>query len=224
MKVLLIEDDERISEPIAEELVYNRYAVDAIADGKTGLQLALNNPYDIILLDIMLPGIDGLTICHRLRQAGCPAKILMLTARDTTSDVIIGLDAGADDYLIKPFKIEELLARLRALNRRPTQINPDCLQYDGLELDSRNQTVCLGDRPLQLTPKEFLLLEIFLRNPRQVFSKPQLLDRIGSFESETGEDTIKAHIANLRRKLKSGGGDADLIETVYGVGYRLKQK
>lgn len=148
----------------------------------------------------------------------------MLTARDTTTDKVIGLDAGADDYLVKPFELEELSARIRALSRRPSQLQQPTLRYGKLEVNQALHTVTYAETPLNLTPKEYLILECFIRNPGQVFSRSLLLDKLWELDQVSGENTIKTHITNLRHKLKQAGSKQIMIETVYGVGYRLVQK
>jgi two-component system, OmpR family, response regulator QseB len=224
MKILLIEDDDRISRPLAKDLRHQHHAIDIAKDGQEGWNFATAADYDLILLDIMLPHIDGITLCQRLRANGCKSLILMLTARDTTSDKIIGLDAGADDYLVKPFALEELAAHIRALARRPTELKPAIIHYGLLQLDLNASLIFYNDKPLMLTPKEYGILECLLRQPSQTFTRTDLLNKIWDFDQTAGEETIKTHINNLRRKLKVIGADHDLIETVYGVGYRLAQR
>lgn len=221
MKILIVEDDPRIAAPLAKDLRHQHHTVDIAEDGLTGWDYAQATAYDLILLDLMLPRLDGITLCQRLRAAGCQALILMLTAKDTTTDKVIGLDAGADDYLVKPFKLEELAARIRALQRRSRELKPAVLCYGALQLDPVSQAVTYDETVLSLTPKEYLLLEHFLRHPGQVFSRTALLDKLWTFDQEAGEGTIKTHITNLRHKLKAAGCTQELIETVYGVGYRF---
>lgn len=222
MRILLIEDDDRIAEPLAEHLTHQYHVVDLAQDGITGLGQAQLAPYDLILLDLMLPDLDGITLCQRLRAAGCKTFILMLTAKDTTTDKVIGLDAGADDYLVKPFKIQELAARIRALSRRSPDTRPLILTYRDLQLDPSTHQVSYAGKLLSLTPKEYMLLEVFLQNPTRVFTRKKLLDKIWEFEDVSGEETIKTHLKNLRRKLKDAGSDVEFIENVYGIGYRLR--
>ncbi|OUL27036.1 DNA-binding response regulator [Nostoc sp. RF31YmG] len=223
MKILLIEDDERIARPLAEELTHQRHVVDTAFDGAKGWEYATSVAYDLILLDLMLPKIDGITICKRLRSAKYKALILMLTARDTITDKVIGLDAGADDYLVKPFELEELAARIRALSRRARDIQSPTLNYGKLQIDPSQCDVTYQGNLLSLTPKEYMILEIFLRNPNHVFSRAVLLDKLWEVDGSSGEDTIKTHITNLRRKLRSSGCQEDVIETIYGIGYRLNK-
>lgn len=222
MRILLIEDDDRIAEPLVEHLSHQYHIIDQAQDGITGWEQALAAPYDLILLDLMLPRLDGITLCQRLRKSGCKALILMLTAKDTTTDKIIGLDAGADDYLVKPFKIQELAARIRALSRRTPDIQPPILACGNLQLDPSNYQVTYAKKLLALTPKEYMLLEVFLRNPKRVFTRSELLDKLWELEDISGEETVKTHLRNLRRKIKEAGSDSEIIENVYGIGYRLQ--
>ena len=171
MKILIVEDDARIAAPLAKDLRYQHHSVDIAEDGMAGWNYAQAANYDLILLDLMLPKMDGISLCKKLRSAQCQAIILMLTARDTTSDKVIGLDAGADDYLVKPFQLEELSARIRALQRRSRELTPPTLQHGELTLDPASQKVIYKKEPLSLTPKEYLLLEYFMRHPGQVLSR-----------------------------------------------------
>ena len=221
MKILIVEDDARIAAPLAKDLRHQHHSVDIATDGVEGWEYAQAAVYELILLDLMLPRLDGISLCKKLRSAQCQAIILMLTARDTTSDKVIGLDAGADDYLVKPFKLEELSARIRALQRRSRELKPQALQHGELHLDPASQIVGYGAENISLTSKEYLLLEYFMRHPGQVLSRGTLLDRLWEFDQESGEGTIKTHLTNLRSKLKAAGSPKDLIETVYGMGYRL---
>lgn len=223
MKILIVEDDERLSELIAEDLTDQNYTVETAEDGLSGWELASSFHYDLILLDIMLPQLDGLAVCQRLRSQDNTTPILMLTARDTTTDKVLGLDAGADDYLVKPFELQELAARTRALLRRHQTSYSSTLTWGDLKLDPNRCEVTYQDTLLSLTPKEYRLLEMFLRNGTRVFSRTQILDHLWAFESCPEEDTVRAHIKGLRQKLKSAGAPPDLIQTVYGLGYRLKE-
>ncbi len=221
MKILIVEDDNRIAAPLAKDMRHQHHSVDIAKDGIEGWDYAQAASYDLILLDLMLPGLDGISLCKKLRSAQCQSIILMLTARDTTSDKVIGLDAGADDYLVKPFKLEELSARIRALQRRSRELTPPTLQHGDLQLDPVSQVVTYAKETLLLTPKEYLLLEYFMRHPGQVLSRSALLDKLWEFDQESGEGTIKTHLTNLRGKLREAGSPKDFIETVYGMGYRL---
>jgi two-component system, OmpR family, response regulator QseB len=222
MRILLVEDDHRIARALALELKYENHTVDIASDGIAGWELADSAVYDLILLDIMLPKLDGISLCKRLRSSGSNTLVLMLTARDMTSDKVMGLDAGADDYLIKPFDLDELLARIRALCRRTPEVKQTILTYGDLQLDPATHSVTYAESSLSLTPKEYMILECFLRNPTQVLTRSAILDKLWEFDKVSGEETIKVHITNLRRKLKAAGGEENFIETIYGVGYRLQ--
>jgi DNA-binding response OmpR family regulator len=223
VKLLIVEDDERIAEALAEDLTEQNYAVEVAYDGEAGWGLLQAFTYDLVLLDVMLPKMDGIELCQKLRAHGQSMPVLMLTARDTITDKVLGLDAGADDYVIKPCALEELSARIRALLRRGSTTAPPVLEWADLQLDPNTCEVTYQEQQLSLTPKEYSLLELFLRNQRRVFSRAQILEHLWAFEVLPEEDTVKAHIKGLRHKLKSAGASPDLIETVYGFGYRLKQ-
>ena len=223
MKILLVEDDERIAEALVVALSAQRYIIETATDGETGREMIEAFPYDLLLLDVLLPKLDGISLCQQVRLKGYQMPILMLTARDASTDKITGLDAGADDYVIKPFDLQELLARIRALLRRSSTTLPPLLEWGKLCLNPNFQEVSYGGQSLNLTPKEYALLELFLRNSRRIFSRSDILDRLWSSEELPTEETVKAHIRGIRQKLLAVGASADLIETVYGVGYRLKQ-
>lgn len=224
MRILIVEDDSRIAKPLAEDLTHQNHAVDIALDGELGWDCFQTADYDLILLDVMLPKIDGITLCKKIRQAGSNTLVLMLTARDTTADKVVGLDAGADDYLIKPFELEELSARIRALSRRSREVHHPVLTHGKLELDSGSCIVTYNKKALDLTPKEYMILELFLKNPSQVLTRSAIMDRLWTFDQVSGEQTIKTHLTNLRRKLKDAGASSKLIETVYGLGYRLSHR
>lgn len=222
MRILLVEDDDRIAKPLAEDLRHQNHVVDIASDGLAGWDYAQAVFYDLILLDLMLPKLDGISLCKRLRSAGSKSLILMLTARDTTADKVIGLDAGADDYLVKPFELEELAARIRALARRTPEVQAALLTYERLQLDPGSRIVTYDSQALDLTPKEYMILELFLRNPTQVMTRTMILDKLWELDQVSSEQTVKTHLTNLRRKLKEAGETQELIETVYGIGYRLR--
>jgi DNA-binding response OmpR family regulator len=222
MRVLLIEDDEYIAKFLEIVLVKENYAVDIAIDGELGWRLIETFAYDLILLDVVLPKLDGITLCRQIRSHDRQTPILLLTARDSSSDRVSGLDAGADDYMVKPFELPELLARMRVLLRRSSSPVVSVLVWEQLQLDPTARQVTYAERPLHLTPKEYRLLELFLRNPRYVFTRSRILEHLWGAEEAPGEDTITAHIKGLRQKLKQVGAPADFIETVYGIGYRLK--
>ncbi len=223
MKILVVEDDERIAEALAEYLTDQHYVVEIASDGELAQDFVETFNYDLMVLDIMLPKIDGITLCHKLRSQGYSLPILMLTAKDDLTDKIMGLDAGADDYIIKPFELEELSARIRALLRRNSLTLPPILEYGDLKLNSSTCEVYYQEQLITLRPKEYRLLEFFLRNSRRVFSRAQIIEHLWSLEEFPEEATVKAHMRGLRQKLKSFGAPSDLIETVYGLGYRLKE-
>jgi two-component system, OmpR family, response regulator QseB len=221
VRILLVEDDSRIAGPVATDLRRRQHVVDVAADGREGLAYAQTGAYDLLLLDIMLPGLDGLTICRRLRDEGQQAMIVMLTAGDTIEDKVCALDAGADDYLAKPFDLEELAARVRAVARRSRAALPRLFEHGNLRVDLQLARAAYADRAHNLTRTEFAILETLTRNSQQIFTREMLQEKVTSFESEAGPQTIKTHIANLRRKLRAAGCQRDPIENVYGLGYRL---
>ena len=220
MKILLVEDDEILVASLAADLTSQNYVVEVVTDGKTGWEYAQATQYDLIVLDVNLPGMNGITLCRQLRQADYDGPILLLTAKGDSSYKIEGLDAGADDYVVKPCPTEELSARIRALLRRPREIASPILQWGLLQLDPTTCQVYFANNNISLSPKEYGLLELFLRNPQRVFSSTALLERLWGFDEMPGEETIRSHIKRLRRKLKSAGAD-EVIENIYGMGYRL---
>jgi two-component system, OmpR family, response regulator len=223
MKILLVEDDDRIAQALAEALTDQHYAVDLAADGQEGWNFAEGSNYDLILLDLMLPKINGITLCKKLRASGLKTPILMLTAKDTSTDKVIGLDAGADDYVIKPFDLPELLARIRALLRRGSTTLAPILEWEKLRFNPNTCDVNYGSNVLHLTPKEYSLLELFLRTGGRILTKSAIVDNIWAFEDSPGEETVKVHLRGVRQKLKAAGAPANFIETIYGIGYRLNQ-
>ncbi|MBD2013543.1 response regulator [Microcoleus sp. FACHB-53] len=224
MKILLVEDDELVAEVLKKALIAQHYLVDLAADGQEGWELAEAFEYDLILLDLMLPKLDGLSFCKQRRAIGDRTPIVMLTGQDTSTSKVISLDTGADDYIIKPFDLQELLARIRALLRRGSSNLTPVLEWDCLRLDPSNCHVTYNEQLLHLTAKEYGLLELFLRNTQRIFSQSALLDHLWSFEEPPSENTVRAHIKSLRQKLKKAGAASDLLETVYGLGYRLKPR
>jgi diguanylate cyclase (GGDEF)-like protein len=224
MRVLLVEDDELIAEPLAKALREQHYAVDVVIDGQAGWELAQAFTYDLILLDVVLPQLDGVSLCRRLRSQGNQAPILLLTAQDTQTNRVMGLDAGADDYVTKPFDLQELLARIRARLRRSSTALPPVLTWQALQLDPSTCEVTCHQQILHLTPKEYSLLELFLRSRHRIFSCSALIDHLWSLEEPPGEDTVRSHIRGLRQKLRATGLADDPIENVYGIGYRLKEE
>lgn len=221
MKILLIEDDPVISSTLADTLTAHHYTVNQAVDGQTGLELAEAFEYDLILLDVVIPKLDGINVCKQLRSQGYQGPILLLTGKDSATDRVIGLDAGADDYVVKPFNIEELLARVRALLRRGKPVPSSIITWENVEFDPVNSEITCNNRPLRLTPKEYCLLELFLLNPKRIFSRQAILDRLWDFSEAPGEETVSTHIKCLRQKLKAAGA-SDPVETVHGLGYRLR--
>jgi len=223
MKILLIEDDEYTSQLLSATLSAHRYAVDTIADGAAGLDLAVRWNYDLILLDILLPKIDGIEVCRRLRAQGCQTPILMLTVKGSDEDVIAGLDAGADDYVAKSCNPAQLLARVRALLRRgENAASSPVLTWGRLRLDPALVQVTYNQKPIPLRSKEYSLLELFLRHPQHTLSRSAIIDHLWSIDETPVEGSVTNLIKDLRQRLKSIDPEADLIETVYGLGYRLK--
>lgn len=221
--ILVIEDEERIADFLRRGLTFEGYKVLVAADGPSGLNIARDLPPGLVILDWMLPGLDGLEVCRRLRAAG-PTPILMLTAKDAVSDRVTGLDAGADDYLVKPFAFDELLARIRALLRRakPSEAS-EVLKFADLTLDPAAREARRGERRLDLTAREFDLLELFIRHARQVLTREVIYDRIWDYDFGGESNIIEVYIRYLRQKTEAGG-EARLIQTVRGVGYVLREE
>ncbi len=220
-RILIIEDDEAIVRVLRRSLDYEGYTVDAAFDGETGLALARDAHPDLVILDWMLPGMDGLEVCQRLR-AGGNVPILMLTAKDTVSDRVQGLDAGADDYMVKPFQLEELLARVRALLRRTQPERVPVLNFADLVLDTSTRQAMRKGRTISLTAKEYDLLELFMRHPRQVLTREMIFDRVWGYDFGGESNVLDVYIRYLRQKLESEG-ESRLIHTVRGVGYVLRE-
>ncbi|MEO8479821.1 MAG: response regulator transcription factor [Gemmatimonadota bacterium] len=220
MQILLVEDEARLAAFIEKGLREDGHLVDVAADGLTGLSLAHVGHYDVIVLDVMLPGRNGFQVATELRRAGQQTPILMLTARDARLDVIRGLDAGADDYLTKPFDFGELLARLRALGRRQGGASMAAVRFGEIELDRGLHDALRDGRPLNLTPTEFRLLDALMRNAGGVVTRTELLDRVWGMSFDPGTSLIDVHVSNLRRKLERGSGSR-LVVTVKGVGFKL---
>jgi two-component system, OmpR family, copper resistance phosphate regulon response regulator CusR len=221
MRLLVAEDEEAISDFLVRGLSENGYAVDLAADGVTALDLALSVDFDLILLDILLPGMDGLTVCRTLRQRQVKTPILMLTALDAVDHRVQGLDSGADDYLVKPFAFAELLARIRALSRREPGLAYPVIEIEDLVVDPTSRLVTRGGQTIDLTAKEYALLEYFMRNPGRVLTREMITDRLWSFDSASFTNVIDVYVGRLRRKLDDGR-DVKLIQTVRGVGYKIE--
>jgi heavy metal response regulator len=220
MRVLIVEDEPKMAAFLKQGLEEQRYAVDVAHTGEDGLHWALNFPYDIILLDIMLPGLDGLELCRILRDRHIQTPILMLTARDTVDDRVAGLDYGADDYLVKPFAFRELLARLRALSRRDTRHNSAVLQVGDLILDTVTHTARRGDKQIELTTKEYGLLEFLMLHPNQVLSRTVIAEHLWNYDYSPESNVVDVYIRYLRRKIDDGYEDK-YIRTIRGTGYQL---
>lgn len=221
MRLLVAEDQSRLADLLGRGLEEEGYAVDIARDGEEAHWLALENEYDVIVLDVMLPKIDGLALCRRIRAAGRSVPVIMLTARDGIDDRVRGLDAGADDYLVKPFSFSELCARLRALIRRGHQGRNPSVEVAGLRLDPAARRAWRRDAEIPLSPRQFALLELLMRHPGEVLSRTRILEHVWDFRFDPTSNVVDQYIAYLRRKVDSPG-EASLIETVRGVGYRLR--
>jgi two-component system, OmpR family, response regulator MprA len=223
MRILVVDDEPAVRDAVQRALRLENYDVQTASDGSDALKsLALSSP-DLVILDVLMPGVDGLEVCKRLRTAGDATPILMLTARDSVANRVEGLDAGADDYLVKPFALDELLARVRALLRRSA---PDggqqLLRFSDVTLDEVSREVRRGTRPIELTRTEFLLLELFLNNPRRVLTREIILDRVWGFDFGPESNSLEVYIGYLRKKMEAGG-EPRLIHTIRGVGYVLRE-
>ncbi|MEZ2277872.1 MAG: response regulator [Microcoleus sp.] len=233
MKFLLVEDDRLLSATLAKVLEANHYGIDRAFDGEAALELATAVEYDLILLDVQIPKLDGISLCRKLRSQGYRKPILLLTGNDSDADVVAGFDAGADDYISKPYVTDVLLARIRTLLRRSQALSPEnstnnpsanILTWGNLCLDLDSGRVTFGEQVISLTAKEYNLLELFLRNPDRIFSRSAILDRLWGFDDAPTDRAINTHIKDIRKKLKAGGLTAEIFDTVYGMGYRLKPR
>jgi len=230
MRILIVEDDTQLAEVLAEALSRRQYVVDLAKDGEAAWNSAESVKYDLVVLDVTLPKLDGIKFCHRLRtistnnpahrNSGTP--VLMLTARDTVADKIAGLDAGADDYVAKPFDLEELMARIRALLRRGNSTSTVSLIWGKLYLNPSTYEATYDGQYLSLTPKEYAILELLMANGRRVLSRSSIIEQVWSVDDSPVEETVRSHIKCLRQKLRELGASEDFIETVHGLGYRLK--
>jgi DNA-binding response OmpR family regulator len=223
MRILVVEDDVQIADMLAEALGNHQYVVDIAKDGEMAWKWLEAYEYDLVLLDVTLPKLSGIRLCQKLRDQQSTVPILMLTARDAVEDKVLGLDAGADVYMVKPFDLEELLAQTRALLRRGRTEGQSTLKWEGLTLNPSTYDVSYQGQILTLTRKEFTLLELLVTSGRRVLSRPGIIDRMWSLDDAPTEDAVKAHIRTLRQKLRSAGAPEDFIETVHGLGYRMKQ-
>jgi DNA-binding response OmpR family regulator len=221
MRVLVVEDEKKLAEIIRRGLTEEGYSVDNAFDGIEAEDLAFSVPYDVILLDLMLPKKDGIEVCRSMRQKNIKTKILMLTARDSLLDKVKGLDSGADDYLVKPFDFEELCARIRALLRREENIIPLKLEIGDLVMDISSRQVFKGQRQLDLTPKEYAMLEYLMRHPNMVITRTMFEQHVWDLELDSGSNLVDVFIRKLRRKIDDEGKDS-LIQTVKGAGYRME--
>ncbi|TYR20485.1 response regulator transcription factor [Corynebacterium urealyticum] len=228
MKILVVDDDPAVRESLRRFLIFNGYAVVLAADGEEALDKVQSERPDMAILDVMMPKLDGLEVCRELRSQGDDIPILLLTARDSVSERVAGLDAGADDYLTKPFALEELLARTRSLVRRaarPAAVDTqqtEILKFEDLELDPATRDVTRGSRQISLTRTEFALLELLLRNPRKVLSRTTILEDVWGYDFPTSGNALEVYIGYLRRKTEADG-EPRLIQTVRGVGYVLRE-
>jgi two-component system, OmpR family, response regulator MprA len=222
VRILVVDDERAVREALERALRLEGYEVELAADGQEALFSLARRGVDAIVLDVLMPVMDGLETSRKLRRQGNTAPILMLTARHDVSDRVAGLDAGADDYLVKPFALEELLARLRALLRRSAG-GDEKLSFADLTLDPGTREVRRGDRPIELTRTEFLLLELFLRNPRQVLTRDVIFDRVWGYDFGPASNSLEVYVGYLRRKTEAGG-ELRLIHTVRGVGYALREE
>ena len=221
-RILVVDDEPAVQQALSRALTLERYEVVAAADGREALQKLELAPYDAVILDVSMPHVDGLEVCRRLRDGGDHTPVLMLTARDDIDDRVAGLDAGADDYLVKPFALRELMARMRALLRRTGENEPDgMVSFEDLRLDGLAHEAWRGERRLELTRTEFLLLDLFLRHPRQVLTRSQIFEHVWGYDFGSSSNSLGVYMGYLRRKTEAGG-EARLLHTVRGVGYVLR--
>jgi two-component system, OmpR family, response regulator MprA len=221
MRILVVDDEPAVRDAVDRALRLEGHEVSVAADGRAALDAVAVAPPDAVVLDLLMPRVDGLEVCRRLRAAGDRTPVLVLTARDAVDDRVRGLDAGADDYLVKPFALEELLARVRALLRRARPGDQPALRFADLELDPLAYTAARGGRPLELTRTEFALLELFLRNPRQVLTRSIIFERVWGYDFGPASNSLEVYVGYLRRKTEAGG-EPRLLHTVRGVGYVLR--
>jgi two-component system, OmpR family, response regulator MprA len=224
VRILVVDDDRAVRESLRRSLSFNGYSVELAQDGQEALDLITSNRPDAVVLDVMMPRLDGLEVCRRLRSSGDDLPVLVLTARDSVSERVAGLDAGADDYLPKPFALEELLARMRALLRRTTLDDRDsiAMTFADLSLDPVTREVTRGERQISLTRTEFSLLEMLIANPRRVLTRSRILEEVWGFDFPTSGNALEVYVGYLRRKTEAEG-EPRLIHTVRGVGYVLRE-
>ena len=224
MQILVVDDEPAVRDSLERALRLEGYEIALAADGAQALATLAKDSTDAVVLDVMMPGVDGLEVCRRMRSAGNRTPVLMLTARDAVSDRVAGLDAGADDYVVKPFALDELLARLRALLRRTgVGAGGQTLHFEDLQLDPVSHQVKRGSRVIDLTRTEFSLLELFLLHPRQVLTRPVIFDRVWGYDFGPGSNSLEVYVSYLRRKTESGG-EPRLLHTVRGIGYVLREE
>lgn len=224
MRILVVEDEHKIARALKRGLEQETFAVDLACDGDEALGLATSEPYDLLILDLMLPGtVDGIGICETVRREGLHTPILMLTAKDAVADRVRGLDAGADDYLVKPFAFAELLARSRALLRRPKEESGTILRVGDLTLDTRTYEVKRGNTTIQLSSREYALLEYLLRNPGRVLTKDNIIAHVWDYDADVLPNSVEVYIGYLRTKIERPFGGSRLIQTIRGFGYKLAE-
>jgi two-component system, OmpR family, response regulator MprA len=224
MQILVVDDEPAVRDSLERALRLEGYEISVAADGEEALAKLEKNGTDAVVLDVMMPGVDGLQVCRTMRASGDRTPVLMLTARDAVSDRVAGLDAGADDYVVKPFALDELLARLRALLRRSgISAGGQVQRFHDLELDPVSHQVKRGDRVIELTRTEFALLELFMLHPRQVLTRPVIFDRVWGYDFGPGSNSLEVYVSYLRRKTEAGG-EPRLVHTVRGIGYVLREE
>jgi two-component system response regulator MprA len=224
MRILVVDDERAVRDSLRRALELEGYEIELAGDGREALyRLETDSQPDAVILDVLMPGLDGLEVCRRIRASGSSVPVLMLTARDAVANRVEGLDAGADDYVTKPFALEELLARVRALIRRSTDGADEKLRFADLELDPGTREVTRGGEPIELTRTEFALLELFLLNPRQVLTRSIIFERVWGYDFGFGSNSLDVYIGYLRRKTEAGGKPR-LIQTIRGVGYALRER
>jgi len=221
--ILLVDDDKRITETLRRALAYEGYGVDVALRGDEALDKTIEHPPDLVILDLMMPGMDGLEVCRRLRAAGNQAPILMVTAKDAIADRVKGLDTGADDYLVKPIQLDELLAHVRALLRRRNPEQTETLRFADLELDTGTRVAHRGGRAIELSTTEYELLALFLRRPRQVLTRDIIMERVWGYDFEGESNVLEVYVGYLRAKMEAAG-EPRLLHTMRGAGYVLREK
>ena len=220
MKILIADDDSQLSAILVDSLKKQKHFVDTVLDGELAWNSIETTPYDLLILDVRMPKIDGVELCQKVRNYGYQVPVMMLTSLDEREDKILGLDSGADDYVVKPFDLPELMARVRALLRRQSVV--PMLQWNNIVIDPKSCEVTYSGKPLKLTVREYNLMEMFLRNVKQTFSRDAILDHLWKMEDPPNKGAVRTLINRLRAKLVKMGAKADIIETVYGIGYRLR--